>query len=160
MTIKVGDRLPAANFLTPTREGPKPVSTDDVFAGRRVALFAVPGAFTPTCDARHLPSFTERAHELKAKGVDAIACTSTNDVFVLDAWNKQSGSDDITMLADGNGAFTREIGLDADFSGFGMGVRSKRYSMVVNDGVVESLNLEEGPGVEVSGADYMLRSLG
>ncbi len=160
MTIKVGDRLPAANFLTPTAEGPKPVSTDDVFAGKRVALFAVPGAFTPTCDARHLPGFAERARELKAKGVDAIACTATNDVFVLDAWNRQSGSDDIAMLADGNGAFARELGLDADLSGFGMGVRSKRYSMVVNDGVVESLNLEEGPGVEVSGADHMLRSLG
>ena len=160
MTIKVGDRLPDANFMTPTKNGPQPVSTRDVFGGKRVALFAVPGAFTPTCDARHLPGFAERAHELKGKGVDAIACTATNDVFVLNAWNKQSGSDDVVMLADGNGAFTRALGLDADFSGFGMGVRSKRYSMVVNDGVVESLNVEEGGAFEVSSADYMLNSLG
>ena len=159
MTIKVGDHLPSATFLTPSKEGPKSVSTDDVFKGKRVALFAVPGAFTPTCDARHLPSYVEHAAELKGRGVDQIVCTSSNDVFVLDAWNKQAGSDDITMLADGNGAFARAVGLDADLSKFGMGARSKRYSMVVNDGVVESVNVEEGPGVEVSGADHMLSTL-
>ena len=159
MTIAVGQRLPQANFLTLTKDGPTPVSTDDVFKGKKVALFAVPGAFTPTCDARHLPSFTERAGELKAHGVDTIACTSTNDVFVLGAWNKQSGSDEITMLADGNGDFARAIGLDVDLAKFGMGPRSQRYSMIVNDGVVESLNVEQGPGVEVSGADYMLKQL-
>ena len=159
MTIQVGERLPPANFMTPSKDGPKPVSTDDVFAGKRVALFAVPGAFTPTCDARHLPSYVERAAELKGKGVDEIVCTSSNDVFVLQAWNKAAGSDDITMLADGNGAFAKAVGLDADLSKFGMGVRSKRYSMVVNDGVVESVNVEEGPGVDVSGADYMLTKL-
>ncbi len=159
MTIAVGQHLPQANFMTPTKNGPQPVSTDDVFKGKRVALFAVPGAFTPTCDARHLPGFAERAQELRKHGVDAIACTSTNDVFVLAAWNKQSGSDDITMLADGNGDFARAVGLDADFAKFGMGARSKRYSMIVNDGVVESLNVEEGAGVEVSGADYMLKQL-
>lgn len=160
MPIEVGQPLPSARFMTPSKDGPRPVSTDDVFKGRRVALFAVPGAFTPTCDARHLPSFKERAHELKAKGVDLIACTSTNDVFVLGAWNRESGSDDIMMLADGNGEFAKAIGLDADFTNFGMGVRSKRYSMIVHDGVVESLNLEEGGAFEVSGADHMLKSLG
>ena len=160
MTIAVGQRLPAATFMTPSKDGPKPVTTDDVFAGRRVALFAVPGAFTPTCDARHLPGFAERAHELKTHGVDTIACTATNDVFVLGAWNKQSGSEDIVMLADGNGDFAREIGMDADFAKFGMGARSKRYSMIVNDGVVESLNVEEGGAFEVSSADHMLKSLG
>ena len=160
MTIAVGQPLPQANFMTPTADGPKPVSTDDVFKGRRVALFAVPGAFTPTCDARHLPGFSERAHELKTHGVDTIACTSTNDVFVLNAWNKASGSDDVTMLADGNGDFARAIGLDADFTKFGMGARSQRYSMIVNDGVVESLNVEDGGAFEVSSADYMLKQLG
>ena len=159
MTIAVGQRLPQANFMTPTKDGPRPVSTDDVFKGKRVALFAVPGAFTPTCDARHLPGFAERAHELKAHGVEAIVCTSTNDVFVLGAWNEKSGSGDITMLADGNGDFARALGLDADFAKFGMGPRSQRYSMVVNDGVVESLNVEEGGAFEVSGADYMMRQL-
>ena len=159
MTIAVGQRLPQANFLTPTGDGPRPVSTDDVFKGKKVALFAVPGAFTPTCDARHLPGFAERAHELKGCGVDTIACTSTNDVFVLAAWNKQSGSEDVTMLADGNGDFARALGLDADFAKFGMGPRSQRYSMIVDDGVVESLNVEEGGAFEVSSADYLLKSL-
>ena len=159
MAIKVGDRLPAANFMTTGPEGPRPVSTDEVFAGKRVALFAVPGAFTPTCSARHLPGFKDHAGELKAKGVDLIACTATNDVFVMDAWNKQAGSDDIMMLADGNGDFAKAIGLDADFSKFGMGPRSQRYSMIVNDGVVESLNVEAGGAFEVSSADYMLKGL-
>ena len=160
MSIKVGDHLPQAKFMTPSKDGPKPVSTDDVFKGKRVALFAVPGAFTPTCDARHLPGYVERAAELKGKGVDEIVCTSSNDVFVLDAWNKASGSEHVTMLADGNGDFAKAIGLDADFSGFGMGVRSKRYSMIVNDGVVESVNVEDGGAFEVSSADYMLKGLG
>ena len=159
MTIAVGQRLPHANFMTATKDGPQPVSTDDVFKGKKVALFAVPGAFTPTCDARHLPGFAARAHELKKHGVDTIACTSTNDVFVLGAWNKASGSDDIVMLADGNGDFARAIGLDADFAKFGMGPRSQRYSMIVNDGVVESLNVEEGGAFEVSSADYMMKQL-
>ena len=159
MIIAVGQRLPSATFMTPTKDGPQPVSTDDVFKGKRVALFAVPGAFTPTCDARHLPGFAERAHELKKHGVDTIACTATNDVFVLAAWNKASGSDDILMLADGNGDFSRAIGQDADFAKFGMGARSKRYSMIVNDGVVESLNVEEGAAFEVSSADHMLTQL-
>ena len=153
MTIAVGQRLPQATFMTPGKDGPQPVTTDDVFKGKRVALFAVPGAFTPTCDARHLPGFAER-------GVDTIACTATNDVFVLGAWNKASGSDEVTMLADGNGDFARAVGLDADFAKFGMGARSQRYSMIVNDGVVESLNVEEGGAFEVSSADYMIKSFG
>lgn len=160
MTIAVGQRLPQATFMTPGKDGPQPVTTDDVFKGKRVALFAVPGAFTPTCDARHLPGFAERAHELRKLGVDTIACTATNDVFVLGAWNKASGSDEVTMLADGNGEFARAVGLDADFAKFGMGARSQRYSMIVDDGLVESLNVEEGGAFEVSSADYMLKSLG
>ena len=159
MSIQVGDRLPQANFMTQGPDGPQPVSTDEVFAGKRVALFAVPGAFTPTCSARHLPGFKDHASELKAKGIDLIACTATNDIFVMAAWNKASGSDDIMMLADGNGDFAKAIGLDADFAKFAMGRRSQRYAMVVDDGVVESVNVETGGAFEVSSADYMLRSL-
>ena len=160
MAIKVGDRLPQATFMTPTEDGPAPVTTDDVFAGKRVALFAVPGAFTPTCSARHLPGFKDKAGELKARGVDAIACVSVNDVFVMKAWAKDQGvGDEIMMLADGNGAFTRDIGLEFDGSKFGMGSRSQRYSMIVNDGVVEKLNVEEGGEFRVSSADYMLAGL-
>ncbi len=156
MTIKVGDRLPATNFMTPGEKGPEPVSTDDVFKGKRVALFAVPGAFTPTCDARHLPSFKDNAEGLKSKGVDLIACVSVNDVFVMKAWGKASDADGIMMLADGNGDFTKALGLELDASGFGMGHRSQRYSMLVNDGVVEQLNVENGGAYEVSSGDYLL----
>ena len=159
MTIKVGDRLPDANFMTPTAEGPKPVSTQDVFGGKRVALFAVPGAFTPTCDARHLPGFREHAGDFRARGVDLIACTAVNDVFVLKAWAKASDAGDIKMLADGNGAFAKALGLELDGSKFGMGPRSQRYSMLVRDGVVESLNVEEGGAFEVSSADYLLQHM-
>jgi peroxiredoxin len=157
MTIKVGDKLPQANFMTMGPDGPKPVTTDDIFAGKRVALFAVPGAYTPTCSARHLPGFKDKADELKAKGVDAIACVSVNDVFVMSAWGaSQEVGESITMLADGNGDFTKALGLGMDASKFGMGARSQRYSMVVNDGVVETLNVEEGGDFKVSSADYML----
>jgi peroxiredoxin len=156
MTIKVGDRLPEATFMTPGENGPQLVTTADVFAGKRVALFAVPGAFTPTCDARHLPSFKEAEAGLKAKGVDVIACTSVNDVFVMKAWAKASEAGDILMLADGNGDFAKAIGLVFDGSKFGMGPRSQRYSMLVNDGVVEQLNVEEGGAYEVSSGDYLL----
>jgi peroxiredoxin len=131
-----------------------------VFGGKTVALFAVPGAFTPTCSARHLPSFRERAGELKAKGVDLIACTAVNDHFVMGAWAKDQGvSDDIVMLADGSGEFARALGLDADFSKFGMGPRSKRYSMLVKDGVVRELNVEEGGEYKVSSAEHLLGQL-
>ena len=160
MTISVGDTIPEATFMTMGASGPEPVSTKDFFAGKTVALFAVPGAFTPTCSAKHLPGFKEKAADLKSKGIDAIACTSVNDVFVMNAWGKdQSVGEDIAMLADGNGAFAKAVGLELDGSGFGMGGRSQRYSMVVEDGNVTQLNVESGPSFEVSSADYMLGQL-
>jgi len=160
MTIKVGDRVPEATFTTFGPEGPRPVTTDELFKGRKVALFAVPGAFTPTCSAKHLPSFKQHASELKAKGVDAIACVSVNDVFVMKAWGENQGvGDNVLMLADGNGAFTRAIGLELDGSRFGMGTRSQRYSMIVDDGVVKELNVEAGGEYRVSSAEYMLAQL-
>ena len=160
MAIKEGDRLPDATFMTYGPEGPRPITTDEVFKGKRVALIAVPGAFTPTCSAKHLPGFKEKAAELRGKGIDAIACVSVNDVFVMKAWGQDQGvGEDIIMLADGNGAFTKDIGLDMDASKFGMGPRSQRYSMIVNDGVVEKLNVEEGGEFRVSSADYMMAQL-
>jgi peroxiredoxin len=159
--IKVGDRLPDVQFNVPTSDGMKQMRTAEIFGGKTVALFAVPGAFTPTCSARHLPSFREHGDALKAKGVDTIACTSVNDHFVMSAWAKdQSVSEQITMLADGSGDFAKAIGLDADFSKFGMGARSKRYSMIVKDGVVQSLNVEEAGEYKVSSAEHMLGQLG
>ena len=157
--IEVGDRLPAATFTTPAAEGPKPMTTDEVFAGKTVALFAVPGAFTPTCSARHFPSFKDKGKDISAKGVDTIACVSVNDVHVMKAWARDQGSDSILMLADGNGDFTKAIGLDQDFSKFGMGTRSKRYSMLVKDGVVQKLNVEEPGEYKVSSAEYLLGQL-
>ena len=160
MAIKEGDKLPDATFMTYGPEGPRPITTDEVFKGKRVALIAVPGAFTPTCSAKHLPGFKEKAADLRGKGIDAIACVSVNDVFVMKAWGADQGvGDDIIMLADGNGAFTKDIGLDMDASKFGMGPRSQRYSMIVNDGVVEKLNVEEGGEFRVSSADYMMAQL-
>ena len=161
MTIKVGDTLPDAMFMTSGAEGPRPISTDELFAGKTVAFFAVPGAFTPTCSAKHVPGFKEHAAEFRAKGVDTIACVSVNDVFVMKAWGADQGvGDDIIMLADGNGDFTKALGLEMDGSKFGMGTRSQRYSMLVKDGVVETLNLEQGGEFKVSAADYMLPQLG
>jgi peroxiredoxin len=158
--IKVGEKLPDAQFNMPTSEGMKQMRTAEIFGGKTVALFAVPGAFTPTCSARHLPSFREHAAALKAKGVDTIACTSVNDHFVMSAWAKdQNVVDDIVMLADGSGEFAKAVGLDADFSKFGMGSRSKRYSMIVKDGVVETLNVEEPGEYKVSSAEHMLSQL-
>ena len=160
MAIKEGDKLPDATFMTYGPEGPRPITTDEVFKGKRVALIAVPGAFTPTCSAKHLPGFKEKAADLRGKGIDAIACVSVNDVFVMKAWGADQGvGEDIVMLADGNGAFTKDIGLDMDASKFGMGPRSQRYSMIVNDGVVEKLNVEEGGEFRVSSADYMMAQL-
>jgi peroxiredoxin len=159
MTIQTGDKLPEANLTVATPDGPQPTTTGEFFGGKKVALFAVPGAFTPTCSARHLPSYVEKAGDLKAKGVDEIACISVNDPFVMGAWNDRDGSGDIAMIADGNGDFTEALGLTMDGSKFGMGKRSQRYSMVVNDGVVEQLNVE-GPGeYRVSSAEYMLEQL-
>ena len=160
MTIKAGDKLPAVTISQATAEGPKPVSTEDFFKGRTVALFALPGAFTPTCSAKHVPGFKQLAPELKAKGVDAIACLSVNDAFVMKAWGEdQAVGEDIVMLADGNGDFTTAVGLEMDGSRFGMGKRSQRYSMIVKDGVVKELNVEQGGEFRVSAADYLLAQL-
>ena len=159
MTINVGDRIPDVQLSVVTPNGPEQVSSKDYFAGRRVALFAVPGAFTPTCSARHLPSYVEKAGELKGKGVDEIACVSVNDPFVMGAWNERDGSADITMLADGNGAFADAVGLAMDGSKFGMGKRSQRYSMLVDDGVVEQLNVEAPGEYRASSAETLLEQL-
>ncbi|WP_374573069.1 peroxiredoxin [Phenylobacterium sp.] len=160
MTIKVGDKIPAATLTAATPEGPRPLSTDEIFKGKTVALFAVPGAFTPTCSAKHLPGFKDKAGDIKAKGVDTIACLSVNDAFVMKAWGENQGvGDSILMLADGNGDFTRAVGLELDGSRFGMGPRSQRYSMIVEDGVVKELNVEEGGEFKVSSADYLLAQL-
>jgi peroxiredoxin len=160
MAIKEGDTLPSGTFMTFGAEGPRPITTDELFKGKKVAFVAVPGAFTPTCSAKHLPGFKEHAADLKAKGVDAIAFVSVNDVFVMRAWGKDQGvGDDIIMLADGNGDYTKALGLEMDGSKFGMGARSQRYSMIVDDGKVAKLNVEEGGEFRVSSADYMLAQL-
>jgi len=160
MRIKVGDRLPTATLVKATPDGPQPVDSEEFFRGRRIALFSVPGAFTPTCSARHLPGFIDRIDELRAKGVDEVACTAVNDAFVLNAWSEQAGAQGkVTMLADGNGDFAEALGLGADFSKFGMGKRGQRWSMIVDDGVVEDLNVEEPGAFNVSSADYLLARL-
>lgn len=159
MTISVGEKLPDVTLVKATPEGPEKVQASEYFAGKKVALFSVPGAYTPTCSAKHLPGYVEKASELKAKGVDEIACTAVNDAFVLGAWNKDAGSSDVTMLADGNGDFAEAVGLTMDGSGFGMGKRGQRYSMIVNDGVVEELNVEAPGDFSVSSAEHMLGQL-
>ena len=160
MSINVGDKVPNINFTTMTADGPSPVSYDDLFAGKRVALFSVPGAFTPTCSLQHLPGFIEKASELTAKGIDTIACMAVNDVFVMDAWGKsQDAGDKVLMLADGNGEFTSALGLDLDATGFGMGTRGQRFSLVINDGTVEVVNIEDGGEFRVSSCDYMIDQL-
>ena len=161
MTIQVGDRLPQTTFRVMTPEGPAAKTTDDLFKGRKVVLVAVPGAFTPTCDRNHLPGYVAKADALRAKGFDAIIVTAVNDIFVLTAWAKSSGAGEgIEFAADGNGDFAKALGLAMDGTGFGLGTRSKRYSMVVEDGVVRSLNVEDTTGkAEVSGADALLKSL-
>ena len=159
MTINIGDRLPDVTLTVATPDGPEQTTTGEFFGGRRVALFAVPGAYTPTCSARHLPSYVDKASDLKAKGVDEIACISVNDPFVMSAWNESDGSEDITMLAGGNGAFAEAVGLSMDASKFGMGKRSQRYSMLVNDGVVEQLNVEAPGEYRASSAETLLEQL-
>ncbi|TKD50412.1 peroxiredoxin [Sphingomonas baiyangensis] len=160
MSINVGDRLPEASFVKATENGPEQISAADYFKGRRVALFSVPGAFTPTCSVKHLPGYVERADELKAKGVDEIACTAVNDAFVLGAWSKANNAGEtVTMLADGNGEFARAIGLEMDGSAYGMGQRSQRYAMIVNDGVVEQLHVEAPGEFKVSSADHLIETL-
>ena len=161
MAIKVGDRLPEAKFRVMTAEGPGWKTTDEVFNGKKVALFAVPGAYTGTCHKMHMPSITLNANAIKAKGVDTIAVTSVNDIFVMQAWKRDTDQkDQVEFLADGSADFAKLVGLDADFSAGGMGIRSRRYSMLVEDGVVKKLNVEEKPGtVEVSGGDTLLGQL-
>jgi glutaredoxin/glutathione-dependent peroxiredoxin len=159
MTISIGDRIPDVPLTIAGADGPQQTTSGDYFAGKRVALFAVPGAFTPTCSARHLPSFVEKAQDLKAKGVDEIACVSVNDAFVMGAWGERDGSRDITMIADGNGAFADAVGLTMDGSKFGMGKRSQRYSMLVKDGVVEQLNVEAPGEYRASSAETLLEQL-
>ena len=159
MTISVGDKLPDVKLVKATAGGPEAVQSADYFKGRRVALFSVPGAFTPTCSAKHLPGYVDKAADLKAKGIDEIACTAVNDAFVMGAWGKSGGSDDVTMLADGNADFAKAVGLTMDGSGFGMGTRGQRFSMVVNDGVVEQLNVEAPGDFKVSSAEHMLEQL-
>ena len=160
MTIQVGDTLPSINLTTMTSEGPKPVSLTELSAGKKVVLFAVPGAFTPTCSVQHLPGFLEKNSVLKDKGVDIVACISVNDPFVMQAWGEdRKVGDDLLMLSDGNGEFTAAIGLEMDGSGFGLGTRSQRYAMVIDDGVVSILNVESGPGLDVSSAETILEQL-
>jgi peroxiredoxin len=159
MSLKIGDRIPDAVFTRMTEEGPAPVATGQYFGGRKVVLFSVPGAFTPTCSARHLPGFIEQAEALRDKGVDAIACTAVNDVFVMDAWGRAAGAEGIDMLADGNGDFVRALGLELDATGFAMGHRGQRFALVAEDGVVTGLFVE-GPGeFKVSAAEYVLGQL-
>ena len=158
--IQVGDHLPQATFRVMSPEGPAARTTDDVFKGRRVVLVAVPGAFTPTCHRNHLPGYVARRADILARGIDAIAVTSVNDVFVLEAWSKSAGAEGIEFLADGNGDFAKALGLDMDGTGFGLGVRSKRYAMLVEDGVVRVLNVEDAPSkADLSGAETLLKSL-
>lgn len=160
MTVSVGDKLPSTTIVKATENGPEAVSSDEFFANRKVALVAVPGAFTPTCSARHLPGFLDKADEIKAKGVDEIAFTSVNDAFVMGAWSKANeAGDKVTMLADGNGDFANAIGLTMDGSKFGMGQRSQRYSMIVDNGVVTELNVEAPGEFKVSSAEHMLEQL-
>jgi glutaredoxin/glutathione-dependent peroxiredoxin len=159
--IKVGDRLPNATFMTMTPDGPKPKTTDEIFKGKKVVLFAVPGAFTPTCHKNHLPGFLTNSDQIKQKGIDTIAVTGVNDVFVMDAWKQNTGAaGKIEFLADGSAAFAKAVGLSVDLGERGLGTRSQRYAMVVDDGVVKTLNVEDTPGkAEVSGAENLLKGL-
>jgi len=159
MSIKVGDQIPHAVVTTMSETGPTPVASKDYFAGRRVVLFSVPGAFTPTCSARHLPGFVEMAEAIKGKGVDAIACTAVNDIFVMNAWKDSANADAVDMLADGNAEWVSAMGLELDATGFGMGKRGQRFAMVANDGVVTHLFVEDGGDFKVSSAEYVLEQL-
>ncbi len=160
MTIKVGEHIPSMKLMTPSPDGPKEISTDDIFKGKKVVLFAVPGAFTPTCSAKHLPGFVERAEEIRAKGVDTIACMAVNDAFVMGAWGKdQSVDGKILMLADGSGAFTKALGLELDLVARGLGVRSQRFALVAQDGKVTHIAVEQPGGFDVSRAEAVLAVL-
>lgn len=160
MAIKKGDKLPQVSFTRMTENGPEAVDSESYFEGKRVALFSVPGAFTPTCSAKHLPSYVEKADELKAKGINEVACTAVNDAFVMGAWGKANGVEGkVTMLADGNGDFAKAIGLELDGSKFGIGMRGQRFSMIVNDGTVEEIYVEAPGDYKVSSAEHMLEQL-
>ncbi|HJS31792.1 MAG TPA: peroxiredoxin [Alphaproteobacteria bacterium] len=160
MTIKVGDKIPSVKLRTMTKDGPKEITTDDLFKGKKVVMFGLPGAFTPTCSAKHLPGFVQQADAIKGKGVDTIACISVNDAFVMGAWGKdQNAGDKVMMLADGNADFTKSVGLEMDGTGYGMGLRSRRFSMVVEDGVVKHFNLEKPGAFEVSNAETILKQI-
>lgn len=159
MTISVGDTLPDVTLVKAGAEGPEKVQSSEYFKGKKVALFSVPGAFTPTCSARHLPGYIDKAGELKAKGVDEIVATAVNDAFVMGAWKSANGADEVTMLADGGGDFAKAVGLSADMSGYGMGTRGQRYSMIVEDGVVTALNVEQPGDFSVSSAEHLLGQL-
>ena len=160
MTIKVGDKMPSGTLTLVTSEGPHKISADDYFTGRKVVLFSVPGAFTPTCDAKHLPGFVEKGADLKGKGVDKIACLAVNDVFVMKAWGKAQAVDGkVDMLADGNAEYTKALGLELDATGFGMGIRGQRFALVVDNGVVKHVNVEEKGEFRVSSADYVLTQI-
>jgi peroxiredoxin len=160
MTIKVGDKMPAGVLTYPGQDGPQKITTEQLFAGKKVVLFSVPGAFTPTCDARHLPGYVQHADEIKAKGVDTVACMAVNDVFVMKAWGKASAVDDkVLMLADGNGDYAKALGLELDATGFGMGLRGQRFALIVDNGVAKGVFVE-GPGeFKVSSAEYVLSHL-
>jgi len=159
MPIQSGDRFPEATFTRMTESGPAPVSSAELFAGKKVVLFGVPGAFTPTCSKKHLPGYVEEADALKAKGVDLIACMSVNDAFVMDAWGKDKNAENLLMVGDGNGDFTKAVGLEMDGSGFGLGKRSQRYAMIVENGVVKKLNVEAPGKFEVSSAEAIMKAL-
>lgn len=159
MAIQTGDKVPSCTLKTMGSEGPGDITTDDIFSGKKVVLFALPGAFTPGCSLAHLPGYVVNADKIKAAGVDTIACLSVNDAFVMGAWGKDQNADEILMLADGNAEFTAAVGLELDGSGFGMGTRSQRYAMIVEDGSVSHINVEEGAGVEVSSAESIMELL-
>lgn len=159
MTIQTGDKIPAGTVKTMGAEGPQDLSTDDIFAGKKVLMFAVPGAFTPGCTLTHLPGYVVNADAIKAAGVDTIACLAVNDVFVMDAWGKSQNAEHLLMLADGMGEFTAALDLELDGSAFGLGTRSQRFALIAEDGVITELNVEPGPGVDVSSADTMMALL-
>ena len=160
MTIKAGDKMPEGAFTRMTKDGPQKMTTEQLFGGKTVVLFSVPGAFTPTCDAKHLPGFVEHAADIKKKGVDTIACTAVNDVFVMNAWGRSAGvSDKILMLADGNAEYAKALGLELDASGYGMGLRGQRFALIVKDGVATHVNVEAPGEFKVSAADYVLQQL-
>ena len=156
MTIKTGDKIPAGTLKTMGAEGPTDLSTDDIFAGKKVLLFAVPGAFTPGCTLTHLPGYVVNADKIKAAGIDTIACMAVNDAFVMDAWGKSQNAEELLMLADGMGEFTAALGLELDGSAFDLGIRSQRFALIAEDGVITHLNVEPGPGVDVSSAETMM----